>query len=253
MSHNNHTWLKRAGCGLAISLVLVLGVFCTVRTRYENRLRQQIWPTQMPEIKITASPVRGAVPTVMLLGDSRMAEWGLPELNHWRVVNAGAGGLTTGQIRLATPKLLDEIHPDLVVLQAGINDLKFLGLKPRMNAAIVSLAASNLMVIVSECQKRHCRVIVLETWPTGQPDWLRRLVWNETVPASVNQFNTELRKLSAPEQGIRVVDLFGEAGLKPGAGSYRDTLHFRPEVYRQLTPALQNELDEAFAKMKILL
>jgi lysophospholipase L1-like esterase len=114
---------------------------------------------------------------------------------------------------------------------------------------MVSLATSNLTAIVNEGAKRHCQVIVLETWPAGQPDWARRLVWNAAIPASVHQLNAELRKLNAPERGIRVVDLFGEAGLE----LYRDTLHFTPETYQRLTPALQNALDDARRKTKTLL
>ena len=248
MPRKTFSWRKCAGWGLVISLAMVLAAFWTVRARYENRLRQQIWPAHAPEVSAISSPVAASIPTVMLLGDSRIAQWGLPELKHWRVVNAGAGGLTTGQVLLATPGLLDEFHPDVVVLQAGINDLKFLGLRPEMASTIVSLAASNLTAIVSEGAKRHCQVIVLETWPAGRPDWARQLVWNAAIPTSVNQLNAELRKLNAPEQGIRVIDLFNEAGLKPGGNLYRDTLHFTPEVYQRLAPALLKALNEGLTK-----
>jgi hypothetical protein len=39
--------------------------------------------------------------------------------------------------------------------------------------------------------------------------------------------------------------LFKEAGLKPEDGLYRDTLHFKPEVYQRLTSALERELEAA--------
>jgi lysophospholipase L1-like esterase len=252
MSPNN-SWRKLAGVGLVISLAVILMAFCTARARYESRLRQQLWPAHAPEISALSSPAVASIPTVMLLGDSRMAQWGLPELRHWRVVNAGMGGLTTGQVRLAAPELLEKYRPDVIVLQAGINDLKFLGLRPELISTVVSLATSNLTAIVSAGARRNCQVIVLETWPAGQPDWARRLVWNAAIPASVNQLNAELRKLNAPGQGIRVVDLFGEAGLEPGLESYRDTLHFTPETYQRLTPALQKALDDARRKTKTLL
>ena len=171
-----------------------------------------------------------------------MAQWGLPHWPGWRVVNAGAGGLTTGQLRLCAPKLLDEFHPDAVVLEAGINDLKFVGLRPEMAPQIVSLAASNLTAVVRECAARHCQVICWKRGRRRQPDLARRLVWNAEIPVAVDSFNAQLRSLNAPEQGIRVVDLFKEAGLKPEAGLYRDTLHFKPEVYQRLTPALDKNL-----------
>ena len=91
------SWRKWVGWGVVISLLLILGAFWLMRARYEHRLRQQIWPTHAPAVSAIASSGGTAVPTVMLLGDSRIAEWGLPPLKHWRVVNAGVGGLTTGQ------------------------------------------------------------------------------------------------------------------------------------------------------------
>ena len=152
--------------------------------------------------------------------------------------------MTTGQILLVTPRLLEEYRPDVLVVEAGINDLKFLGLRPGMKSTVASLAASNLTAIASEGVKHHCQVVLLETWPAGRPGWARRLVWNAAIPASVTELNMQLRKLDAPGRGIRVINLLHEAGLKPGAGLSLDTLHFKPEVYEQLTPALEKVLSQ---------
>ena len=230
---------------LLMAAMLFAAIFLSsliLRAHYENRLRQQIWPTVAPEISVASNAPANFHSTVLLLGDSRMAQWNLPQLSGWRVMNAGAGGLTTGQILLCTPKLLDGFHPDVVVLQAGINDLKFLGLRPEMASQIVSLAASNITAIVTECEKHHCKVILLKTWPAGKPSLARRLAWSDTISLSVNQLNSRIRTLNLPERGIRVVDLFKEAGLKPEVGLYRDILHFKPEVYQRLTPFLEKEL-----------
>jgi peptidoglycan/LPS O-acetylase OafA/YrhL/lysophospholipase L1-like esterase len=214
-----------------------------LRTHYENRLRQQIWPAGSPEISVVSNAPANFRSTVLLLGDSRMAQWNLPPLSGWRVVNAGAGGLTTGQIRMAAPKLLDTFHPDAVVFEAGINDLKFLGLHPEMTSELVSLALSNMTAIVNECAARHCKIILLETWPAGEPSFARRLVWNKAIAVSVDELNTRLQTLNSPEREIHAVDLFKEAELEPENGLYRDTLHFKPEVYERLTPVLEKELN----------
>jgi lysophospholipase L1-like esterase len=172
-----------------------------------------------------------------------MAQWGLPSLAPWRVVNAGTGGLTTGQVRLCAPDLLDRFKPDVVVVEAGINDLKYLGLRPEMRPQVVSLALSNLTAIVEQSAGRHCKVILLTIWPAGDPSLARRLVWSQAVAAAVAQLNGQLQKLDSVEKGIRVVDLFQQAGLKPGDEFYRDTLHLQPAAYERLTPLLQRELE----------
>jgi lysophospholipase L1-like esterase len=245
MPRGNFHWLKWLVLAPAILLASTILGIGLARGRYESQLAKRIWPLNAPEVFVVANSPASFDSTVLLLGDSRMAQWDLPQWSGWRVVNAGAGGLTTGQLRLCAAKLLDEFHPDAAVLEAGINDLKFLGLRPGMTPAMVSLAASNLTAVVHECTARHCKVIVLETWPAAQPGLARRLVWSAAIPASVDSLNAQLRSLDAPERGIHVIDLFKEAGLQPEAGLYRDTLHLKPEVYQRLTPVLEMELEAA--------
>ena len=242
MPRGRFHWLKWLVPGLAVLFAALVLTFWFARSRYEDRLTRQIWPLNAPDICVVSNAPAHFNATVLLLGDSRMAQWDLPQWSGWRVVNAGAGGLTTGQLRLCAPQLLDECRPDAVVLEAGINDLKFLGLRPETAPQIISLAASNLTAVVHECAARRCQVIVLETWPAGEPDLLRRLVWNAKIPAAVGLLNAKLRLLNSPGQGIRVVDLFNLAGLKPEAGLYRDTLYFKPEVYQRLAPVLEKNL-----------
>lgn len=236
-------WLKWFVPALAILFAGMTLGFWPARNRCEHQLAQQIWPVSAPEISAQSNSPAQPAPTVLLLGDSRVAQWGLPPLPGWRVVNAGAGGLTTGQLRLCAPKLLDEFRPAAVVLEAGINDLKFIGLRPEMAPQIISLAAGNLTAVARESAARHGRVIVLETWPAAQPGLARRLVWNAEMPAAVDSLNARLRRLNSAARGIRVVDLFKAAGLAPEAGLCFDTLHFRPEVYERLTPALASDLE----------
>jgi lysophospholipase L1-like esterase len=234
------TWLAAA---LAIALAAVLLLVWRLRAGYESRLRQEIWPERAPEPSVVSNAPAGLARTVLLLGDSRMAQWGLPSLAPWHVVNAGTGGFTTGQVRLCAPDLLDRFKPDFVVVQAGINDLKFLGLRPAMRPQVVSLALSNLTAIVEESARRHCKVILLTIWPAGEPSLARRLVWSQAVSAAVAQLNGQLQKLDSAEKGIRVVDLFLQAGLKTGDECYRDTLHLQPAAYQLLTPLLKKELE----------
>jgi lysophospholipase L1-like esterase len=232
-------WL---GIGLTGITVVVGAAGWTMRRHYEERLAQQIDPASVPAFSVVAGPADHAVPTVLFLGDSRMAQWGLPKLAGWRVVNGAVDRLTSGQLRLMAPELLEKIHPDAVVLQAGVNDLKFLGLRPEMDSQIISLAASNLTAVAHDCVTRHYPCLVLEVWPVGRLGLIRRLIWNSTVASSVGRLNARLRAISSPAQKIRVADLFAESGLKPSVGLYYDTLHFRQEVYGQLTSALEKDL-----------
>lgn len=244
MALGHARWPTRLAASAA---VLSLGAFLLlwiVRVRYENRLRQQIWPDKLTKPSIVATSPSESLPTVMLIGDSRMAQWGLPELAHCRVVNAGTPGYTTAQTRSCLPLLLDQFHPKIVVLQAGINDLKFLGLRPGMRSEIVSLALSNIVAMADECAGHHCKVLLLEIWPASQPSLARRLVWNQTISTATVQLNEELRSLDSDRNGIHVVNLFDDAKLNPRNEFYRDTLHFKQSAYELITPVLKRDLDK---------
>ena len=245
MPVGNSGWLRGLAAALGVLLIAIFLLVWILRASYESRLRQQIWPGHAPETTVISNLPAGPARTVLLLGDSRMAQWGLPQLAHWRVINAGTSGLTTAQIRLAMPALLDQFRPDVVVLQAGINDLKFLGLRPEMTSQVVSLAMSNITAMVNEGAQRHCKVVLLRIWPAGPLSLARYLVWNGAVSPAVGQLNGQLSLLVSAKMGIRVVDLFKEAGLKPEAEFYRDTLHLTPAAYQRMTPLLERELDEA--------
>ncbi len=236
---------KAIGVLLAAMILLAGGLlFVVARSRYEEQLRQKIWHPSLPGTSLLISnPLRGAKSTVLLIGDSRMAAWRLMDLGPRRLINAAAGGLTTGEVRLQVPALLDQYHPDAVVLEAGINDLKFLGLRPEMSGTIVLQAESNLVQIVDLCAARGCKIIVLETWPAGRPSLARRLVWSDAVNVGVEQLNARLRLLKKSDGSVRTVDLFQRAGIEIAPQQYLDTLHFKPEVYQRLTPALKTVLD----------
>jgi peptidoglycan/LPS O-acetylase OafA/YrhL/lysophospholipase L1-like esterase len=231
-------WAGAGACLLAACLVAGF-----IWARYEARLRAQIWPTQTPNLSTWLGEPIPSDRVVLLFGDSRMAEWPAPRFAGWRVVNAGTKGLTTGQLALALPKLLREVHPTALVLEAGMNDLKYAGMRPRLAPSLVSLAHSNIVCMADAGLALGCKVIVLETWPAGKPSLARWLVWNQQVNQSVVRLNEQLRKRDAPQQGICVLDLFEQSGLNPEPELYRDTLHFKPTAYTRLGPPLQKELD----------
>jgi peptidoglycan/LPS O-acetylase OafA/YrhL/lysophospholipase L1-like esterase len=239
---SSNSRVRAAAVVLILLLLVVLGIGWRLRARYEQRLRAEIWPAAPPAGLVQVGSGSPGEPAVLLLGDSRITQWELPRLAGWRVINAGLNGSSTGQMRLRTAALLDRFHPKAVVIQAGINDLKYLGLHPELSSSLVALTSSNLLSAASECAAHGCRVLVLETWPAGRPSLARLPVWSSAVATGIQELNAELRAAASPEKGIWIVDLFQRAGLNPAAGIYRDTLHLAPQAYARLTPALEQEL-----------
>jgi lysophospholipase L1-like esterase len=229
----------------AVMMIAAPALFLTLvfllRHQYGKELMAKIWPAgplTVGVIGTTAPESR----TVLLLGDSRMADWDLPEIKGWRVVNAGVRGATTAQLASCCRTILNQVQPQVVVIQAGINDLKLLGVRPDLGAAVVSHCVSNLLTIVAECRQAGARVVVTPVWPAGKVPLARRLVWSGAVDLAVTETNTRLLRLLATIDGVFVADLFSELtrGLSTEQRNrlYRDTLHLKPETYRRLSVLL---------------
>src|SRR5438477_475609 len=106
-------------CG---SLASNIGLSLLARRLYGESLLAQVWPVGSPGPAI-AGPEAPGSKTVLLMGDSRVVDWGLPEIRNARIVNVGTCGVTSAQLALRCEELLGKYKPEIVVLQVGINDL----------------------------------------------------------------------------------------------------------------------------------
>jgi acyl-CoA thioesterase-1 len=106
--------------------------------------------------------------TVLVLGDSLSAEYGLARGTGWvalldkklqaeridaRVVNASISGETTSGGRARLPALLAQHRPDIVVIELGAND----GLRGQPVAA----AEDNLRTMIELANKNKARVLLV--------------------------------------------------------------------------------------------
>ncbi len=114
-------------------------------------------------------PVSSFAKTVMILGDSLSAGYGLNPQQGWvallqhrldqqfpkqhKVVNASASGETTSGALARLPKLLQTYKPDVVVIELGGND-GLRGQPPQM-------IQKNLAQLIQQSQKTKAKVVLL--------------------------------------------------------------------------------------------
>jgi acyl-CoA thioesterase-1 len=106
--------------------------------------------------------------TVLVVGDSLSAEYGLARGSGWvalleqrlkaqkidaRIVNASVSGETTSGGRTRLPALLQQHKPSLVVLELGAND----GLR----GLPVNAAEDNLRTMIALAQKNRAKVLLV--------------------------------------------------------------------------------------------
>lgn len=185
-------------------------------------------------------------PRLVLLGDSRIAQWDpLPAVEPAEVVGRGVGGETTAQVALRTRRDAIDLGARVVVIQAGINDLKTIGVAPGRAKALEETTYGNLERISRELSGAGVRVFLLTIFPPGKVDLGRRLIWSDEIEKSVERVNARLRDLEIP--GVEVIDcdpvLAGEGRLAPEFSA--DTLHLNTAGYRALGAALEKKLKAA--------
>jgi lysophospholipase L1-like esterase len=183
---------------------------------------------------------------IWLIGDSRIARWNTELFSSYglTVTNLGIEGQTTSQILLRLKYNLEIDTPELVFLEAGINDLKIIGLNKKLAVSIKENCYNNITAITDLCQKKNVTIVVINIFPTGKIDFMRRFVWNTSVESAIVDTNKRLRLYCNSEN----IPYFDAYHFLAGNGSgverkYRDDfLHINEKAYVDLSKALIDEL-----------
>jgi acyl-CoA thioesterase-1 len=117
---------------------------------------------------VLALPVAAAEKSILVVGDSLSAAYGIPrdrgwvalleerlkrEQLHYSVVNASISGETSGGGRVRMDKLLERYQPGVVILALGGND----GLRGMQVAEV----RANLAAMIREAQASNARVLLV--------------------------------------------------------------------------------------------
>lgn len=181
-------------------------------------------------------------PTVLLLGDSRIRLWPAIESTDLRIVNAGAGGETTAQILLRIDAVLAETRPKVVVIEAGINDLRTIPLFPNEADAIERTCRENLCHIVDLCRSTGAAVVLMPIWKTGDIPLWQRPLWNDRAGQALTRIN---RSLAASSPSGASLWLDTDALLTKA--DFRDPWHLRRDAYSRLERPLKEAVAHAMA------
>ena len=106
--------------------------------------------------------------SLLVVGDSLSAEYGLPrgsgwvallaqqlvqEKSSWRVINASISGDTTSGGRSRLPALLQQHQPGIVIIELGANDA--------LRGFSMKMTEDNLQEMIKACQAMGARVLLV--------------------------------------------------------------------------------------------
>lgn len=141
-------------------------------------------------------------PRVVFLGDSITAGWQMAEPSFFNadVIDRGIGGQTTPQMLLRIYPDVVALHPQVVHIMAGTNDIAG-NTGPESDDTIVD----NIRAMIDIAQANHIKV-VLASIPPSLAFW-----WNTAVKpaARIAAVNRKLRNLAA-ERGVVWVDYYAK-------------------------------------------
>jgi lysophospholipase L1-like esterase len=218
---------------LAANVLLVRQWIADVSASHVARLD----PAQLGVHEADRAKAPPATPVLELFGDSRAAMWPPPALPGYTVVNRGIGYQTTAQIALRIDADVVPLHPAVVVLEAGVNDLKTIADIPAQRTRIVADCEANLRRIVDRCRAAASTVVVVSIFDIGDVPLWREPFWSDDVAAAVREVNAFLPTLT--RDGVVLLD----AGvvLDDARGKVKPPYQFD---YLHLNPAGYDALDE---------
>src|SRR5690348_10556638 len=130
---------------LLVSLVVNAVTGVLLRREYVRYKRLAAEPTYehfyVSENKAVREHASGSL--LVLVGDSRIQQWGAARFPGYETLNRGVGGETTAQMLHHFQADVLDLQPGVVVIEAGINDLVAAGLSQDGAAAMARRTVEN--------------------------------------------------------------------------------------------------------------
>lgn len=188
----------------------------------------------------SSSPVETELPLLVFFGDSRAAEWTSPtQITNMTILNRGIGAQTTAQLLGRFQAHVVPLHPQVIVLQAGINDLKTIPLFPEQKEEIIQNCIANIDQLVEWSRATGARVIVTTIFPLGRLPIERRPFWSADVAIAIDEVNAYIETLADSQVTIlNTADILANSDGIVYPEYSRDFLHLNPDGYAALNEAL---------------
>lgn len=231
---------------LAVSLVVNIFLFSQAKSYYLQLNKTNLDPLGLQTFSGDALADRSSSDspvTVVFFGDSRAAMWVEPDnINNVSFINRGIGSQTSTQVWGRFDQHILPLHPDIIVVQVGINDLKTIPLFPKQKATIISNYKTNIHKIVARAVKQDATVILTTIFPIGSVPLIRQPFWSPDVAKAVEDVNAYLYSLKA--KNVLILDAYSLLVEDQQVKSQYiyDTLHINPRGYKLLNHELKKML-----------
>ncbi len=230
---------------IAIFLVVSIAAWYFVRKYYLAYNLLRLDPLEDSSFKKDLFVARDNVTNIWMIGDSRMAKWDKKLLSTpgANIVNLGIDGQTTSQVLYRLKNYLEIGNPQWLILEAGINDLKVIGLNEGFIDRVMEGCLGNIFEIVELCRRKDVNIIILNIFPTGNIGLGRRIVWKSSIGRAIAEVNRKLESF-CKENGVLFFNtnaFLCTNKLKIKEEYQNGSLHLNEKAYEVLSKNLLNE------------
>lgn len=220
------------------SLALNVVLFNRARQYYIELNGDRLDPLQLSAFSGELPRISGKIRAVFY-GDSRAVRWPAPTLDaRFDFVNRGLEGQTTEQVLLRVDYHLAPAHPQIVILQVGVNDLKTIPLFPNRKIAIIANCKDNIRQIIQRANELGATVIVSTIFPVGNPPLERQPFWSADISAAIEEVNQYIRSLAQPKVIVFEADSVLSDGQQLKPQYAQDEMHLNAQGYQVLNEEL---------------
>lgn len=243
MTARTKTWFGVVTIVLGIVVALFIGL---VLGRLESIRAQAALRSDPIAVKAFNARLAKATNPVILLGDSRVAQWNpTPVIDGVPVSTVGVGGLTAEQLEYAIPFLKTDLRDHIVIVQIGINDLKSIGYTNITKDEITKRTLASIQKIATELAESGARVVITTVIPPGPVSLMRIPIWTSEINAATVEVNRQITE-GLIDDADSIVDFTGVLGSPEQIDSRyaKDTLHINTEGYQELSERIEMALKQ---------
>ncbi|MBD2178291.1 SGNH/GDSL hydrolase family protein [Pseudanabaena sp. FACHB-1998] len=231
---------------LSISLIVNVWLYNNNYQQYVKNQSLRLDPYELKRYPLIADiPNNKDKPLAVFLGDSRAEAWSDPSNTPFVFVNRGISGQTTEQILGRMSSHLSLLSPNVVIIQAGINDLRNIPNFSLDSQNIIINCKQNIQKIVNEIKNKTKSTIILTTiFPVGEPPIHLKPYWSPDVQKAVVEVNQFIRSLKSDR--VIIFDAYTILSNQNGIINSKysqDYLHLNNLGYTELNKELSQILN----------
>lgn len=181
---------------LLLILIVAFSLFTlnTFKNNYKAQSLFKIDPLENSSLRIETINTVLSDADIWMVGDSRIGRWDQDFLTgDVKFANLGIDGQTSSQVYYRFKNYLEIDTPELVIVEVGINELKVIGLDKNLTKSITDNYYGNIEAMISLCAENDIQMILINVFPVGKMELLRRLVWNSSVNEIIKEVNDKLK------------------------------------------------------------